>query len=267
MPDDHVVWVYAVTHDDGRGTPPSVLGVAGETVRVLVEESLAAVVGSVDARRFGPEALAGNLESLDWLADKARIHDAVVAAVAACGPVVPMRLATLFSNDDGVRDLLRRRGEDFRRALEAVTGRTEWGVKAYVDPDSLTDALNAQPGSAQDTARRGQGAGSAYLLRRRAQLAARESAESTATEWSRHIHAQLRQVCAASRLHPAQDPRLTGRPEWMILNAAYLVDQERTEPFRALVQQFTEWQEGLNVELTGPWPPYSFTAAPGERHD
>lgn len=268
MSDDHAVWLYAVTREDGRGTPPSALGVAGENVRILIEGSLTAIVGSVDTRRFGPEALAGNLEDLDWLADKARIHDAVIAAVAASGPVVPLRLATLFGSDDGVRDLLRSRGDDFRRALEAVTGRTEWGVKAYVDPDSLAGPLNAQQASAEDTARRRQGAGSAYLLRRRAQLAARESAESTATKWSRHIHAQLRQVCAASRLHPAQDPRLTGRPDWMILNAAYLVDQERTEPFHALVQQFTEWQEGLNVELTGPWPPYSFAASmPGERHD
>ncbi|HZU59159.1 MAG TPA: GvpL/GvpF family gas vesicle protein [Actinocrinis sp.] len=268
MRDGHVVWMYAVTRESGCGTPPSVLGVAGENVRVLVEGSLAALVGSVDSRRFGPESLTGNLEDLDWLADKARIHDAVIAAVAASGPVVPLRLATLFSSDDGVRQLLRHRGDEFRRALDAVTGRTEWGVKAYVDPESLADTLSAQHGQgAGEITQRGQSAGSAYLLRRRAQLAARESAESTATAWSRQIHAQLREVCAASRLHPAQDPRLTGRKDWMILNAAYLVDQERTEPFHALVQQFTEWQEGLNVELTGPWPPYSFAAAPGDRHD
>jgi hypothetical protein len=246
--------------------------VGGENVRVLVEGSLAAVVGSVDARLFGPGALEGNLENLDWLADKARLHDAVVATVADRGPVVPVRLATLFSSDDGVRELLRSRGDDFRRALQAVTGRVEWGVKAYVDPDSLTGSLSGQPNARQssgatDPTQRAQGAGSAYLQRRRAQLAAKESAQSTATAWGRHIHSRLCEVCAASRLHPAQDPRLTGRRDWMILNAAYLVDQERTEPFHALVEQFSSWQEGLKVELTGPWPPYSFASAPGGGHD
>jgi len=137
-----------------------------------------------------------------------------------------------------------------------------------VDPDSLADSLSA-PDAA--TVPSGQsGAGSAYLMRRRAKLAARQSAQSAAGEWAQQIHARLRPLCAASRLHPAQDPRLTGRRDWMILNAAYLVDQDRTEPFHALVRQLTEWQAGLDVELTGPWPPYSFAVPegvqPGERH-
>ena len=267
MTGSQTVWLYAVSRDDADNAPPSARGVAGEDVRVLTEGSLTAVVGSVDARRFGPDVLAGHLENLDWLAETARAHDAVVAATAARGPVVPVRLATLFSNDEGVRELLRSRREDFQSALEAVTGRAEWGVKAYVDPDSLANSL-----SAGDTASSGStaqsGAGSAYLLRRRAQMAARQSAQSAAGEWARQIHARLRPLCAASRLHPAQDPRLSGRHDWMILNAAYLVDQERTEPFHALVKQLSEWQAALDVELTGPWPPYSFAVPPGDhRHD
>lgn len=272
MTGSQTVWLYAVTRADAKdadSSPLAVRGVAGEDVRVLTEGSLTAVVGSVDARRFGPDVLAGHLENLDWLAGTARAHDAVVAAAAARGPVVPVRLATLFSSDDGVRELLRSRRDDFQSALAAVTGRSEWGVKAYVDPDSLADALSA----ADTTSAAGapSGAGSAYLMRRRATLAARQSAQSTASEWAQQIHDRLRPLCAASRLHPAQDPRLTGRRDWMILNAAYLVDQERTGPFHDLVRQLTEWQAGLDVELTGPWPPYSFAVPPGvkagERHD
>src|SRR5438270_6748960 len=185
MSGSQTVWLYAVTRADGCGTAPSPPGVSGEHVRAVVDGPLAAVVGSVDAQQFGPEALARNLENLDWLAAKARIHDAIVAAVAACGPVVPVRLATLFSSDEGVRQLLRDRRDDFQRALRAVTGRAEWGVKAYVDPDSLAGSLSGQPDLHQpsgegDLAHRGQGAGSAYLLRRRDQLAARASAQSTA---------------------------------------------------------------------------------------
>jgi hypothetical protein len=269
MTGSQTVWLYAVTRGDADSSPPAVRGVAGEDVRILTEGPLTAVVGSVDARRFGPDVLAGLLENLDWLATAARAHDTVVAAAAARGPVVPVRLATLFSSDDGVRELLRGRREDFQSALAAVTGRAEWGVKAYVDPDSLADSLNAPDAATVPTGQ--SGAGSAYLMRRRAKLAARQSVQSAAGEWAQQIHARLRPLCAASRLHPAQDSRLTGRRDWMILNAAYLVDQDRTDPFHALVRQLTEWQAGLDVELTGPWPPYSFAVPegvqPGERHD
>jgi hypothetical protein len=267
---DQAVWLYAITREGECSLPPSARGIADEDVRVLTEAGLTAVIGSVDRQRFGPDVLARNLENLDWLAETARVHDAVVAAVAAGGPVVPVRLATMFSSEKGVRELLRERRDDLSAALDAVTGRTEWGVKAYVDPDALADALSdkaahaAPRDAATDQPRRG--SGSAYLMRRSAQMAARQTAENTADEWAQQMHAELRRMSTASRLHPAQDPRLTGRRDWMILNAAYLVDQDRTGAFHALVDQFTNWQQGLEVQLTGPWPPYSFAVAPGERH-
>ena len=49
---------------------------------------------------------------------------------------MPVRLATLFGGEEGVRELLSSRRDDFYAALDAVTGRAEWGVKAYLDPDA-----------------------------------------------------------------------------------------------------------------------------------
>lgn len=42
-----------------------------------------------------------------------------------------------------------------------------------------------------------------------------------------------------------------------VLNAAYLVAREQAEGFVALVDRATG-EEGVRVELTGPWAPYSF---------
>lgn len=275
MSDGRSVWLYAVTRQVADGTVPSVRGVAAEAVRALTEGALTAIVGSVDARQFSPEALARNLEDLDWLAETARAHDAVIAAMAASGqPIVPVRLATLFSADDGVREMLRSRSDYFHTALNAVNGRTEWGVKAYVAPEALADSPDLWPDEPRQAgtqqagaAQAPKGAGSAYLMRRRAQLVARRSAESAAEVWAQQIHNRLRPLSAASRLHPAQDPRLTGRRDWMILNAAYLVDRERTGQFQDLVEQLAAGRPGLDVQLTGPWPPYSFAAVPGARDD
>jgi hypothetical protein len=44
----------------------------------------------------------------------------------------------------------------------------------------------------------------------------------------------------------------------MILNGAYLVPDEETEGFRAVVSRLAELNPRLELELNGPWPPYSF---------
>jgi hypothetical protein len=46
----------------------------------------------------------------------------------------------------------------------------------------------------------------------------------------------------------------------MVLNAAYLVDEERALAFGAAVEELGD--DALCFELTGPWPAYNF-AEPG----
>jgi hypothetical protein len=55
-----------------------------------------------------------------------------------------------------------------------------------------------------------------------------------------------------------QRPEVTGREEEMIFNAAYLVaDRSRFE--QELGELGGEYREsGVELELTGPWPPYNF---------
>src|SRR6185503_18837915 len=99
---------------------------------------LTAAVGTVGLDEFGEEGLRRNLEDLDWLAATARAHDAVIAAIARFGPVVPMRMATVYLDDQRVSKLLEARRDDFVTALRHVTARAELGVKAYADPEVLT---------------------------------------------------------------------------------------------------------------------------------
>jgi len=52
---------------------------------------------------------------------------------------------------------------------------------------------------------------------------------------------------------------LTGKQAWTVLNGTYLVDRDRVEAFRATVASLQETTTGVELEITGPWPPYSFT--------
>jgi hypothetical protein len=78
------------------------------------------------------------------------------------------------------------------------------------------------------------------------------------------IHAALSRYAAETRVHTPQAPQLTGIKAPMILNAAYLLDSARGGEFAAAVTALAEQHPALRLELTGPWPPYSFAGTGGE---
>ena len=131
----------------------SVGGVADEPVHVVACDELAAVVGVVNLDEFGQDALRRNLEDLDWVAQKARAHDAVISTIAQSGAVIPVRMATVYLDDGRVQKLLESRREDFGETLGRLSGRTEVGVKVYADPTRLLtpDAEQDDDGSRTGT--------------------------------------------------------------------------------------------------------------------
>ena len=52
----------------------------------------------------------------------------------------------------------------------------------------------------------------------------------------------------------------------MILNASYLLDDERADGFAAEVADLAERHPAIRVEMTGPWPPYSFAGTAENEH-
>ncbi|NIH83611.1 GvpL/GvpF family gas vesicle protein [Amycolatopsis granulosa] len=247
MSEQRGVWLYAVTREAGGGGQR---GVAGEPVRTVEASGLVAVVGDVPLDTFGEQALHRNLEDLDWLGAVARAHDAVIGAVARTGPVVPIRLATVYHDDDGVRGVLEERAEEFGRTLDRVAGRTEWGVKAFVDVPPPVPRTEEAPSR--------RGAGAAYLARRRAERDTQAEAERLAVEQAGKVHFRLTGLATAARTHPPQSKELSGHGGQMVLNAAYLVDDDRSRSFAEAVAACDQDSPAVRVQLTGPWPPYSF---------
>ncbi|GAA4214568.1 GvpL/GvpF family gas vesicle protein [Microbispora amethystogenes] len=262
------VYLYAVTparetyaqHDGVAGG--ELRGVGGGAVRPVARGGLVAHVSDVPLDEFGEEPLRRHLEDLDWVEGVARAHHAVVEALAGAGPTAPVRLVTVYTGEEQVRDLLDRRHDDFAEILAHVAGRREWGVKAYLRRETAQPATTPPDRSAASPARtsaepEGGGPGAAYLRRRKESLRGREDLWRAAAERAEELHAALGRLAVASRRHRPQDPRLSGRSESMLLNGAYLVDPAHEEEFAAVVAAHRD--RFLDVEITGPWAPYSFT--------
>jgi len=252
-------WVYAIAERVAVPNTPlaQIRGVGGTEVRTIEAAGLTAVAEDVGLAEFGEAALRRNLENLDWLEATARAHHRVIDAVALQGPLVPMRLATIYSGDAQIAAMLDERAADFRAAFDRISGRQEWGVKAYANrqPEASGESVTAGPPSP------GSGAGAAYLRRRRDQLTAQKDARQETLASAEVVHAELSRYAAETRLHPPQAPQLTGSKAAMILNAAYLLESARHEEFAAAVTALASQHPGLRLELTGPWPPYSFAGA------
>ncbi|MEU4470882.1 GvpL/GvpF family gas vesicle protein [Micromonospora sp. NPDC023888] len=242
-------WLHAVVRDADPATLAAIRGMDGGPVRAVSAAGLVAVVSSASLDEYGEEPLRRNLEDLAWLERAARAHHAVVEALARRGPVVPARLATVHSDDERVAQSLDARRDELVHTLDRLTGRGEWGVKAYLAPGEVTVGTGTTGAG---------GVGTAYLRRRRAQLTAREERQQVASAAADAVHVALCEVAVAGRRHAPQDRRLSGASAPMVLNGAYLVDVATLPSFTDMVGSLNGRHPGLHLELTGPWPAYSF---------
>ncbi|MGY4650267.1 GvpL/GvpF family gas vesicle protein [Mycobacterium sp. URHB0021] len=249
---DHSVYLYAI--GDAAIADSEVLvdttGVDAAAVHTLVEGPLAAVVAAVDRDRFSEESIRTHLEDLEWLEKVARTHHEVVDRIARVHPIAPVRMATIYLDDAGVRQLLRDRAAELAATLDRVRGRSEWGVKGYAAP--------AETSAAEPAASASDAPGTSYLMRRRTERDRVARRRERVAETAEKLHQEFAQLAADSRVYPLQDPRLTGRREEMILNVAYLVDEAGAAALAQRVDAATGNE--LRLELTGPWAPYSFTS-------
>lgn len=263
-------YAYAVAPPGLPPLPEGLRGVASTVPRALEHAGLTAVVGTVPADDFAEQPLRAHLEDLDWLAETARAHQAVVDALTEVTTPLPLRLATVHHDDDSVRRSLEADREELAGTLDRLAGRVEWGVKVYAETDraqrraapaASPSAAGAAPeGGARSPADAAPGSGRAYLRRRMRAVSDRESALDEAENTGRTLHAALAAYAEDVRLHPPQDPRLSGALGQNLLNAAYLVPRERAGRFVERAEQLGAHDPVVRVEVTGPWAPYSFVA-------
>lgn len=250
-------YVYAVCRPFGAALQSQIGGVAGARPGLLTHHGLVAVVSTVPEYDFAEEPLRRHLEDLDWLAGTARAHQGVIDALTTVTTPLPLRLGTVFRDDSGVRVMLEEREEEFRRVLDRLDGRVEWGVKVYAeaadDHDGGEDGAASGAGPAPRPA-----SGRDYLRQRRRQARASEDMWQRAESFAGRLHDTLSARAEASRLHNPHNGALSGESGRNVLNAAYLVPRVASEEFVELVDATRDDAPGLRVELTGPWAAYSF---------
>ncbi|GAA3562084.1 GvpL/GvpF family gas vesicle protein [Streptomyces osmaniensis] len=253
-------YVFAVCRDADPAALRDLPGVdATEPVRALPLGTLTAVVQSVPAADFTDEAWQSRLSDQRELERYARAHHEVVSAAAAGSPTVPLPLATLYHGDERAREALTEQADRFHSALRRTARHAEWGVKVYasaeprVDPDPVAPSPTARSGRTRPAP----GAGLAYLERKRGMHRRRESRHDDALRTAEAVDAEVSQLATAFRRLRPHGAQQTGERDVQVLNATYLVADQRAAELVQLTRTLQE-RTGARIELSGPWVPYSF---------
>jgi Gas vesicle synthesis protein GvpL/GvpF len=261
------VYVYAVAEAGAGPATSGLAGIADAPVRVVTSEAtgLQALVSDVPLEQFGDEALRRNLNDLAWLSAAALRHEGTVEAAMAETTLVPLRMCTIFRDDDGVRAMLAREEPALAAAMARLRNAQEWGVKVIADTDAFAAAVATEEQGAHAPADQATGEGAGYFAALRRDRVTREEVARELDRRARQIHDAVSAMATDVRLHPPSSRDLSGYEGEMVLNGAYLVSADRTDDLRALTRSLAERHraDGLAVELTGPWPPYNFSMPAG----
>jgi hypothetical protein len=248
LPPGAGVYAYGVVPHDL--VPPVVVGLGESKVRLIEQRDIALLVSDIDT---------GLLQGLEEeeitpdgrLATLAQRHHDVVNATFRAGPIVPLRFGTVLRDDTAAARMLEERYAEWRRALAKVTGAAEYTVRVTRSVDASSDRSPAAPPMAEEAGT----PGTAYLRVRAEQLSRQEAQRQVDDTVARTALERLGALAA----DVADGPGATGSAE-VIADATYLVPFERQQEFLTATDQMSrEFQhQGLELRVSGPWPPYTF---------
>lgn len=260
-------WAYCIAADPDAA-PLGAPGVEPDRqVQVVQQGELVALVSAVPLSEYSDERLREHLNDIEWVERVARAHERVLEQTLERATILPLRLCTLYRDQEGIRRMLSEQEPLLLEQLSELEGRREWGVKVFVDQDRWAEALKevsqaGAPEGKDPEAGRASSAGAEYMARLGRERKISERLQEFGDSAVQEIHAQFEAIADNAHANPLQRPELHGRKEQMWLNGIYLVRRERENELAQVADLVRErWSaNGFDVELTGPWPPYNFVS-------
>jgi len=220
----------------------------GPARALAIDRTLFAIVATASESAFNQDAIEEGLRDLDWVSRMAVAHEAIVEHFLGASAVLPMKLFTIFTDDDRTVAYLRAKRRRLAAVVKRVTGHREFGLRVRLDgPVRRSRTLNRAPAS-----------GSAYLAGKLERLnEANDAARGARTIATRVYRDLSRAARVAKRRTKTEAARAGGS---VVLDAAFLVSHARSAAFRSAAKKHARELAplGYALTLTGPWPPYTF---------
>ena len=268
MPDTSLgIYTYCLTGAPAP-FPCAVMGIDGVHEAHFVEDNeLFAVISTVSLRDFSEETLEKNMADVAWLAPLAKRHEEVIEFVmthnpADCSsvtPVVPLRFCTIYKNQEALFQAVAPHKEKILNFLEYTADKAEWAVKIFCDQNTFMDGQDKKiSGVTHDPVSLLPGEN--YLLAKKMRRLREETFTMDVQRILSDIHCAVTPHVDCHRFLRCTGKGIHDRPFDMVMNTAFLVEQQTLPGFQVVVDALAEKYKahGFVFELTGPWPPYNF---------
>jgi len=267
MKENNALYLYCI-----RGKTDSkffIKGIDGQAaVFTITYQHLEAVVSEVSVQEFGSAEIQQKArEDLNWIKEKALIHEAVIeAAMQGNGKiiaVIPMCFGTIFTSLASIQQTIENDYLKFEKTLRDLQGKQEWGVKIYLENgQSLEDEVKIRNEvvKAKNKELLVMSKGMAYFFGKQIKEIVDSEVNNTIETYMQDIFLDLKQHSENGLKGKILEKEFTGKAEPMVLNAFYLIQEGRIENFKSEIKRLSAEMgpKGFRLEYSGPWPPYNF---------
>ena len=227
---------------------------------VEVIGNVAAVLSEVNLDDFsGPDAK-DKMGDLAWIGPRALRHEEVVLSAMEQGPVLPVRFGTVFSSIEATAETLRRLQDTMMKFFQDTIDKKEWTLKGYVDRPQARARMTAARLAEEREQLEGLSPGKRYFLEQKIKGAVDKGVAIWLKEMEHDILRVAREASVGFSECRLQSQDVTGRDEEMFFHGALLVPDESATVLQGITNKWNTRHEsqGLQIELSGPWPPYHF---------
>lgn len=210
------------------------------------------------------------MQDLTWMGPRACRHEAVVEQAMRLSPVLPARFGTLFSSRESLEKFIRKHHAAVRRFLDRVADKEEWAVKGMLDRKKAREEVFSTLLARSNQDLSSLSAGIRYFREQRMLAEAEKELDSWLRGICNEVMGDLGRRAVDFRPRRVLSQSAAENNLEVVLNCAFLMPRSAVVELRARTNQANARYapRGLIFELSGPWPPYSFSPslgmAPGE---
>ncbi len=174
-------------------------------------------------------------------------HARVIGECFKVSTLLPFKFGTVFDGDEALRQAIRNNKKTFAESIAHLRGKAEMHIKVTVREGACVAELLELPAHK---------AGGEYLTRLK---------EQASRDRERQSRARALSVQVSRLLSPLQEEISCRKNEsGMVLDIAHLIESDGVERYQSRYSNALRQFKGVEITLSGPWPPYHFMPEPGK---
>ena len=256
--ENNLIYVYCISnHPPDLGKNDEFQG-----LRCVSSEGFYTVVKMVSESEFSEENLKKNLSDLAWLEIQVRNHVNVISMLMEDCTVIPFNFGSIYRSEEPLKKFMSDYADSLIENLLFVEWKEEWTVKIYSDRKVLVDQIDELSEEAASLEKQimASSPGRAFLMKRKKAELIENEVDRLCKVYGQEYFDEFRKLSEAFALNNLIPKELSERNDEMILNATFLVSKDRAVDIAstAMKQKKKNTELGFDIEITGPWPPFSF---------